>query len=99
MIDFSQLFCSQTDRALSDLKEQDIERLQFSVFCAMGEELGFNLIKLTKSQSHKIESVCTGNSWLLHALTHNIIYRPPCSASDDVEAIFEINSEKGKLND
>ena len=77
MIDFSQLFCSQTDRALSDLKEQDIERLQFSVFCAMGEELGFNLIKLTKSQSHKIETVCTGNAWLLHGLNHNIIYRPP----------------------
>ena len=96
MIDFTQLFCSQTDRALSDLNDQDIERLQFSVFCAMGEELGFNLINLTKSQSHKIESVCTGNAWLLHALTHNIIYRPPCSASDDVAFVFQT---EGKLND
>jgi hypothetical protein len=96
MIDFTQLFCSRTDRALSDLKEQDIERLQFSVFCAMCEEHGYNLLNLSKSESHKIESVCTGNSWLLHALTHNIIYRPPCSASDDVAFLFQT---EGKLND
>lgn len=96
MIDFTQLFCSQTDRALSDLPEQDIERLQFSLFCAMAEEFGYDLVKLSKSELHEIEVVCGGNAWLLHALTHNIIYRPPCSASDDVAFVFQ---NEGKPND
>lgn len=106
MIDFTQLFCSRTDRALSDLKDQDIERLQFSVFCAVGEDLGFNLVNLTKFQTDQIESICMNDAWLHHAVTHNILY----SQDDEVELTIEFNSEvdhfdldgnfvKGKPND
>ena len=92
MIDFTQLFCSQTDRALSDLKEQDIERLQFSLFCAMAEEFGYDLVKLTKLQSDKIESVCLGNAWIHHGLSNNVIYAPPCN-EPEVELTIEFNPE------
>ena len=106
MIDCSQLFCTQTDRCLEDLKHQDIERLQFSVFCAVGEDLDYDLINLTKAQSDKIESICLGDAWLHHAVTHNILY----SQEDEVELTIEFNSEvdhfdldgnfvKGKPND
>lgn len=85
MTDISQLFCSQTDRCLSDLQDEDFERLQFSVYCAVGQDLGYNLVNLTKEQSDKIESICLGNAWLHHALTHDILYRQ----YDEVDSLIE----------
>ena len=84
MIEPTKLFCSQTDRALSDLTIPEQEKLQFCVFCAVGEEMGFNLAKLTKAQSDKIESVCSEGQWIHQAINHDILY----IQSDELEIIF-----------